>query len=46
VLKGCYDYSWVVGFAAGFVIYLVLAPLSARAKASGAAALSTGAAGG
>jgi nucleobase:cation symporter-1, NCS1 family len=43
VLKGLYDYSWVVGFAAGFLIYLVLAPLSARAR--GATALSTGAAG-
>jgi nucleobase:cation symporter-1, NCS1 family len=39
VLKGLYDYSRVVGFAAGFLIYLVLAPLSARA--SGATALST-----
>ena len=45
MLKGLYDYSWVVGFAAGFLIYLVLAPLSARARASGATALSAGAAG-
>ncbi len=45
VLKGLYDYSWVVGFAAGFLLYLVLAPLSARARASGATALSAGAAG-
>ena len=41
VLKGLYDYSWVVGFVAGFLIYMVLAPLSARARASGATALST-----
>ena len=40
VLKGLYDYSWVVGFAAGFLLYLVLAPLSARARSSGATALS------
>ena len=34
VLKGLYDYSWVVGFVAGFVVYLVLAPLApARARA-------------
>ena len=48
MLKGLYGYSWVVGFPAGFLIYLifVLLPPLARARASGAAALSTGAAGG
>jgi NCS1 family nucleobase:cation symporter-1 len=37
VLKGHYGYSWVVGFAAGFLVYLVLAPLSARARSAAAA---------
>jgi len=40
-LKGLYDYSWVVGFAAGFLIFLVLAPLApsrARARVSAPAA--------
>jgi nucleobase:cation symporter-1, NCS1 family len=27
LLKGLYDYSWVVGFAAGFLICLMLALL-------------------
>ena len=25
-LSGLYDYSWVVGFVAAFVLYLVLTP--------------------
>ncbi len=45
VLTGLYDYSWVVGFAAGLGVYLMLAPLPARVRSSGATALSTGAAG-
>ena len=40
IVKGLYDYSWVVGFAAGFLIYLVLAPLAAGRARSGGAALS------
>ena len=40
IIKGLYDYSWVVGFAAGFLIYLVLAPLAAGRARSGGAALS------
>ena len=35
-LKGLYDYSWVIGFAAGFLVYLVLA-LIAPAKSAGRA---------
>ena len=40
IVKGLYDYSWVIGFAAGFLVYLVLAPLAAGRERSGGAALS------
>ena len=47
VLKGLYDYSWVVGFAAGFLMYLALAPLAAaRVPSGGAGARVIGAIGG
>jgi NCS1 family nucleobase:cation symporter-1 len=36
VFKGLYDYSWVVGFAIGFAVYLVLSlPITSRAPVVG-----------
>jgi NCS1 family nucleobase:cation symporter-1 len=37
-LKPLYNYSWVVGFAAGFLIFLLLAPVAPAARAPAQAA--------
>jgi NCS1 family nucleobase:cation symporter-1 len=43
-LKPLYDYNWLVGFAAGFVVYLVLsAPARGKARPAPAAEVGTGA---
>jgi len=46
-LKPLYNYSWIVGFAAGFLVFLLLAPVApaARAPAPAGAAPAAGGAG-